>query len=428
MKNSNSKVNKNQVNLKNNISQQQQSVDLFNNRLIVNKNKNAVLIFPDSECFYGYGIGKMGKITGEICFNTSITGYQEIITDPSYSGQIINFTFPHIGNVGVNDDDIESKQVRAKGLIVRELVTNPSNYRANSHFENFLIKNNLTGIANVDTRAITKKIRQSGANTVAIIYQDEEINKTDIEKTIKEINSKPNLQGVELASIASENKNYNWGNQGSWNVELNSYETIKKLDKTKNTLKVVAIDFGAKLNILRCLTQLGIDVEVVGAKASFDEILSLKPDGIFLSNGPGDPAQTAKYSNEVIKKILSAKIPLFGICLGHQLIALALGAKTIKMAQGHRGANHPVKNLLTNKVEITSQNHGFCVDEKTLPSNVEITHISLFDKTIEGLRVKDSPVFCVQYHPESSPGPSDSFYLFNDFLNLILEFQKLNKK
>ncbi len=427
MKNSNSKVNKNQVNLKNNISQQQ-SVDLFNNRLIVNKNKNAVLIFPDSECFYGYGIGKMGKITGEICFNTSITGYQEIITDPSYSGQIINFTFPHIGNVGVNDDDIESKQVRAKGLIVRELVTNPSNYRANSHFENFLIKNNLTGIANVDTRAITKKIRQSGANTVAIIYQDEEINKTDIEKTIKEINSKPNLQGVELASIASENKNYNWGNQGLWNVELNSYEAIKKFDKTKNTLKVVAIDFGAKLNILRCLTQLGIDVEVVGAKASFEEILSLKPDGIFLSNGPGDPAQTAKYTNEVIKKILSAKIPLFGICLGHQLIALALGAKTIKMAQGHRGANHPVKNLITNKVEITSQNHGFCVDEKTLPSNVEITHISLFDKTIEGLRVKDSPAFCVQYHPESSPGPSDSFYLFNDFLNLILEFQKFNKK
>lgn len=428
MKNSNSKVNKNQVNLKNNISQQQQSVDLFNNRLIVNKNKNAVLIFPDSECFYGYGIGKMGKITGEICFNTSITGYQEIITDPSYSGQIINFTFPHIGNVGVNDDDIESKQVRAKGLIVRELVTNPSNYRANSHFENFLIKNNLTGIANVDTRAITKKIRQSGANSVAIIYQDEEINKTDIEKTIKEINSKPNLQGVELASIASENKNYNWGNQGLWNVELNSYEAIKKFDKTKNTLKVVAIDFGAKLNILRCLTQLGIDVEVVGAKASFEEILSLKPDGIFLSNGPGDPAQTAKYTNEVIKKILSAKIPLFGICLGHQLIALALGAKTIKMAQGHRGANHPVKNLITNKVEITSQNHGFCVDEKTLPSNVEITHISLFDKTIEGLRVKDSPAFCVQYHPESSPGPSDSFYLFNDFLNLILEFQKFNKK
>ncbi len=427
MKNSNSKVNKNQVNLKNNISQQQ-SVDLFNNRLIVNKNKNAVLIFPDSECFYGYGIGKIGKITGEICFNTSITGYQEIITDPSYSGQIINFTFPHIGNVGVNDDDIESKQVRAKGLIVRELVTNPSNYRANSHFENFLIKNNLTGIANVDTRAITKKIRQSGANTVAIIYQDEEINKTDIEKTIKEINSKPNLQGVELASIASENKNYNWGNQGLWNVELNSYEAIKKFDKTKNTLKVVAIDFGAKLNILRCLTQLGIDVEVVGAKASFEEILSFKPDGIFLSNGPGDPAQTAKYTNEVIKKILSAKIPLFGICLGHQLIALALGGKTIKMAQGHRGANHPVKNLITNKVEITSQNHGFCVDEKTLPSNVEITHISLFDKTIEGLRVKDSPAFCVQYHPESSPGPSDSFYLFNDFLNLILEFQKFNKK
>ena len=423
MKNSNSKINKNQVNSKVNMTLQQEPVDLVNNRLLLSKPKNAVLIFPDSECFYGYGVGKMGKITGEICFNTSITGYQEILTDPSYSGQIINFTFPHIGNVGVNNDDIEAKKVRAKGLIIRELITNPSSYRANNNFEDFLIKNNLTGIANVDTRAITKKIRQTGAKTVAIIYQDE-ITKSDIEKTVKEINLQSDLQGVELASFASENKSYNWGYQGAWNVELNSYQEIKKNDKTKNKFKVVAIDFGAKLNILRCLTQVGLNVEVVGAKASFEEITALNPDGIFLSNGPGDPAQTAKYANDVIKKILHAKIPLFGICLGHQLLALALGAKTIKMHQGHRGANHPVKNLKTNKVEITSQNHGFCVDEKTLPSNLEITHISLFDNTIEGLRVKDLPAFCVQYHPESSPGPSDSFYLFNEFLDMIINSNK----
>jgi len=420
MKNSNSKINKIKINSNVNMASKQEQVELVNNCLLLDKLKNAVLIFPDSECFYGYGVGKIGKITGEICFNTSITGYQEILTDPSYSGQIINFTFPHIGNVGTNHDDIEAKKVRAKGLIIRELITNPSSYRANNHFEDFLIKNNLTGIANVDTRAITKKIRQTGAKTVAIIYQDD-ISKSDIEKAVQEINLQRDLQGVELASFASENKTYNWGHQGSWNVELNSYKEVDKIDKNRNKFKVVAIDFGAKLNILRCLTQVGLDVEVVGAKTSFEEIIALNPDGIFLSNGPGDPAQTAKYANDVIKKILKAKIPLFGICLGHQLLALALGAKTIKMHQGHRGANHPVKNLRTNKVEITSQNHGFCVDEKSLPSNLEITHISLFDKTIEGLRVKDSPAFCVQYHPESSPGPSDSFYLFNEFLDMITE-------
>lgn len=416
MKQENSKIKSKQIN---NNSSNKQNISLDNYKNDYHAiNKNAILVFADGEYFHGYGIGNMGKVTGEICFNTAITGYQEILTDPSYAQQIINFTFPHIGNVGVNEDDIESKQVRAKGLIIRQPITNQSNYRATASFKEFLIKNNLTGICGIDTRAITQKIRKFGAKTVAIIYQNE-INNEDIAKAIKEINLFPDLKDVELASIASENKHYHWSKQGLWNVNKNSYNLITKSNSKK--YKVVAVDFGSKLNILRCLTQIGLDVEVVGAKASFEDILALKPDGIFLSNGPGDPKQTAKYANEVIKKILENKIPLFGICLGHQLMAIAVNAKTIKMHQGHRGANHPVQNIKTKKVEITSQNHGFCVDKKSLPDNVEITHISLFDNTIEGLRIKDSPAFCVQYHPESSPGPSDSLYLFNDFLEMIKE-------
>lgn len=377
------------------------------------KTKDAALVFPDGSCVYGYGIGKKSISTGEICFNTAITGYQEILTDPSYLGQIITFTFPHIGNVGTNNDDIESLEPKACGLIIREPVTNPSNYRYKSHLNDWLIEKNLTGISGVDTRQITKIIRTTGAKIVAIIYQDN-INDNLIKETAAKINKLGDLNGVELANKASLNKEYKWSNEAKWQQSKNSYNT-----NSQKKLKVVAVDYGAKLNILRCLTEAGCDVEIVGSKASFKEIMAHNPDGIFLSNGPGDPSQTAKYAAPMIQEVLKNKIPLFGICLGHQLLALSIGATTSKMHQGHRGANHPVQNLKTKKVEITSQNHGFCVDAKSIPTNAEITHISLFDQTVEGIRMKDSPAFSVQYHPESSPGPDDSFYLFEEFINLM---------
>ena len=382
------------------------------------KPKDAVLIFADGSKFYGYGIGKEGLVIGEICFNTSVTGYQEILTDPSYSGQIINFTFPHIGNVGTNDEDIEAKKVRANGLIVREPITNSSNYRANISFNEWLKKHNLTGISGVDTRQITKKIRQDGAKNIAIVFE-ENLSEKSIEEAHEKIKNIGDLDGVELALKASESKVYDWQNEGNWDQRNNTYNSSKD-----NLYKVVAIDFGAKLNILRCLKQVGCDVTVLPANATFADIEKINPDGVFLSNGPGDPAETGKYSIPTIQKVLEKNIPLFGICLGHQLLALAVGAKTTKMHQGHRGANHPVQDLRSKKVEITSQNHGFCVDKSSLPSDVEITHISLFDNTIEGIKLKNKPAFSVQYHPESSPGPSDSFYLFEEFVELIKKYKK----
>ncbi len=376
--------------------------------------KNAALIFPTGEVIYGFGIGKKSKTSGEICFNTAITGYQEILTDPSYSGQIINFTFPHIGNVGVNDSDIESANPKAKGLIIREDITSPANYRSQNNLNDWLIKNEITGICGVDTRKITKIIKEQGAKNVAIIYNDniEDINFSDV---IKELQKSGDLDGVELASSASLNRQYNWSDEGRWDQVENNYHQVK--DKK---FKVVAIDYGAKLNILRCLTEAGCEVIVVPAKISFEEIIKHNPNGVFLSNGPGDPAETGKYAVPMIQKIVENNIPLFGICLGHQLLSLAMNAKTSKMHQGHRGANHPVQDLQTKKVEITSQNHGFCVDEATLPECLEITHRSLFDGTIEGVRVKNKPAFSVQYHPESSPGPSDSYYLFERFIESMM--------
>ncbi len=375
--------------------------------------KNAALVFADGSCLHGYGVGKKGLSKGEICFNTSITGYQEILTDPSYCGQIITFTFPHIGNVGVNQEDIEGNSIRACGVIIREPITNPANYRSQDNFNSWLEKNNLTGISGIDTRLITKLIRANGAKTVAIIYQDN-IDEKLIKNIAAEIKKTPDLKGVELASVASENKQYEWPSEGKWQQENNAYNQV-----LKKKFKVVAIDYGAKLNILRCLTEIGCDVKILGAKANFKEIMAHNPDGVFLSNGPGDPAESGKYAIPMIQEILKNKIPLFGICLGHQLLALAVGAKTSKMHQGHRGANHPVQNLKNKKVEITSQNHGFCVDSNSLPKNAEVTHISLFDNTIEGIKIKDAPAFSVQYHPESSPGPDDSFYLFEQFIELM---------
>ena len=356
------------------------------------------LILEDGSRFNGLKIGSPNMEIGEVCFNTSMTGYQEIITDPSYAGQIINFTFPHIGNVGTNLDDNESSKPFAKGIIINCDISDPSNYRSILHLDAWLKKNNVPGICNIDTRLITNRIRSKGAPKGGII--EGPINKKKTASCLKKIKKWKGLNGLDLAIDVSR-------------------KDIKIYKSKKNTkLKVVAIDYGIKKNILNCLLDLNLEVVLVPAKTSVEKILSYSPNGIFLSNGPGDPKATGKYAIPIIKKLIKSRIPLFGICLGHQLISLALGAKTKKMFQGHRGANHPVKNLETEKVEITSQNHGFEVTEKSIPKDVQITHKSLFDGRIEGIR-KGKNIFAVQYHPEASPGPHDSHYLFQEFKKMI---------
>jgi len=388
---------------------------------IVPDHCTAVLVLEDGKCFFGHGIGKQGTATGEICFNTGLTGYQETLTDPSYAGQIITFTFPHIGNVGANPEDLEAKKPAALGLIVRENITNPSSFRSKEHFNKWLIENNLVGICGVDTRALTRYIRINGAQNV-VVYNfgsnAEQVKVADLQKQAADF---PKLKGMELAKAVTCKKAYDW-EQSLWRLGI-GYSTIKN-----PKYKVVAVDYGAKDNILRCLASVQCQVIVVPSTASFDEIMKYNPDGVFLSNGPGDPAATGKYAIPVIKQLLDNQVPVFGICLGHQLLALALGGKTDKMHQGHRGCNQPVKNLLTGKVEITSQNHGFVVTQESLAQDVEITHVSLFDDTVEGLRSKTKPAFSVQYHPEASPGPQDSQYLFEQFVELIQQCKKAEKK
>jgi carbamoyl-phosphate synthase small subunit len=358
------------------------------------------LILEDGSRFSGLKIGSPNMGIGEVCFNTSMTGYQEIITDPSYAGQIINFTFPHIGNVGTNLDDNESKKPYAKGIIINCDISDPSNYRSILHLDAWLKKNNVPGICNIDTRLITNRIRSKGAPKGGIV--EGPINSKKTASCLKEIKKWKGLNGLDLAIDVSRK-------------DIKIYKTNKN-----SKLKVVAIDYGIKKNILNCLLDLNLEVILVPAKTSVDKILSYSPNGIFLSNGPGDPKATGRYAIPIIKKLIKSKIPLFGICLGHQLISLALGAKTKKMFQGHRGANHPVKNLETEKVEITSQNHGFEVTEKSIPKDVKITHKSLFDGSVEGIR-KGRNIFAVQYHPEASPGPHDSHYLFQEFKKMIRE-------
>ena len=356
------------------------------------------LILEDGSRFNGLKIGSPNLEIGEVCFNTSMTGYQEIITDPSYAGQIINFTFPHIGNVGTNLDDNESSKPYAKGIIINCDISDPSNYRSILHLDAWLKKNNVPGICNIDTRLITNRIRSKGAPKGGII--EGPINKKKTASCLKEIRKWKGLNGLDLAIDVSRK-------------DIKIYKSEKS-----SKLKVVAIDYGIKKNILNCLLDLNLEVILVPAKTSVEKILSYNPNGIFLSNGPGDPKATGKYAIPIINKLIKSRIPLFGICLGHQLISLALGAKTKKMFQGHRGANHPVKNLETEKVEITSQNHGFEVTEKSIPKDVKITHKSLFDGSIEGIR-KGKNIFAVQYHPEASPGPHDSHYLFQEFKKMI---------
>ncbi len=372
------------------------------------KDATAVLALADGTVIYGRGIGAETKRAAEICFNTSMTGYQEILTDPSYAGQIITFTTPHIGNTGTNPEDIETGTPAARGLIVREDISSPSNWRAASHFDAWLKSHDLPGICGVDTRALTRRIRDSGAPN-GVLCHDPSGN-FDIEALLKEARDWPGLEGMDLAKDVSCTQRYDW-TETLWNHDGG----YGRQDNPE--FNVVVIDYGVKRNILRSLSSSGCKVTVVPAQHNAEDILALKPDGIFLSNGPGDPAATGTYAVPTIQSLLKADIPVFGICLGHQLLALALGGKTEKMHLGHRGANHPVKNLLTDKVEITSQNHGFRVIPESLPeSHVEQTHISLFDKSNEGLRVKGKPVFSVQYHPEASPGPQDSAYLFTQFV------------
>ena len=383
-------------------------------------NPTGVLVLEDGSFFHGYGFGYKGIATGEVCFNTSITGYQEIITDPSYAGQIINFTFPHIGNVGTNNEDNESDKIWTKGVIFNTDITSPSNYRSIKNLDLWLKKNKIVGIAGIDTRKLTNYIRDNGAPKGSLEFSSN--TNHDIKKMKKITEDWSGLLGLDLASEVSCNKPYKWNSLKTWNKK-NGY-----LKNKKKKYKIVAIDYGIKKNILRCFSDLDCEVIIVPAETSSQKILNEKPDGIFLSNGPGDPAATGKYAIPIIKQLIKSKIPIFGICLGHQILSLALGAKTSKMHLGHRGANHPVKNLKTKKVEITSQNHGFKVEKDSIPNNVNITHLSLFDKSIEGIELKNKPIFSVQYHPEASPGPQDSKYLFSKFINCILKEKKYAKK
>ncbi len=376
----------------------------------------AILVLENKSIFKGIGLGYKGEATGEICFNTSLTGYQEIISDPSYAGQIINFTFPHIGNVGTNNEDIESDKIWTRGVIFNSEITNPSNYRSLQNLDKWLKQNKIVGITGIDTRSLTNFIRDKGAPKGTIASNKS--GKFNISKLIKKSTNWPGLKGMDLAKEVTTPKTYTWKGLKTW-------KKIRGFEKNKRKkFKIVAIDFGIKKNILRYFSNYDCEVKVVSCATNSDEIFRLKPHGIFLSNGPGDPAATGKYAIDIVKNLVQSGIPLFGICLGHQILALALEAKTRKMKLGHRGANHPVKNLITNKVEITSQNHGFEVIKESLKKNTEITHISLFDNSIEGIRLKNKPVFSVQYHPEANPGPQDSKYLFYHFMKDVKKYAK----
>ena len=372
----------------------------------------AVLVLGDGSVFEGYGFGAAATNVGEVCFNTSMTGYQEIMTDPSYAGQIITFTFPHIGNVGANPDDHETSAPAALGMITRQLPTDPANWRSEATLTDWMERHSLPGIAGIDTRALTRRIRDGGAPNGVLSHAPD--GKFDIEALTATAREWPGLAGMDLAIEVTRDAETTW-QEGSWDIATSTHRT------TTPKHRVVAMDFGCKHNILRCLIDAGCDVTVVPAETDAATILAMKPDGVFLSNGPGDPAATANYAAMQIAGLIDAGMPIFGICIGHQLMALAMGATTQKMERGHRGANHPVKDLATGQIEITSQNHGFVVDPDSLPRSLEVTHLSLFDGSIEGLRHRDKPAFCVQYHPESSPGPHDSRYLFDRFTALMEE-------
>jgi carbamoyl-phosphate synthase small subunit len=374
----------------------------------------AVLVLADGTVLEGFGFGAVGEAPGEVCFNTAMTGYQEILTDPSYAGQIITFTFPHIGNVGVNDEDIETVNAAAssgvRGLIVHADVTDPSNWRAAQHLDAWLKARGIVGLSGVDTRALTALIRDKGMPNAILAHAPD--GKFELERLKREAAALPSMAGLDLVPMVAGTQRYDWS-QTPW-VWPDGYG-----ERAEARHRVVAIDYGVKRNILRLLARAGCQVIVLPPTASFDEIMALKPDGVFLSNGPGDPAATGEYAVPVIRKVLEAKLPTFGICLGHQMLGLAVGARTVKMRQGHHGANHPVKEHATGKVEIVSMNHGFAVDPQTLPQNAVESHVSLFDGSNCGIALTDRPAFSVQHHPEASPGPQDSHYLFDRFVALM---------
>jgi carbamoyl-phosphate synthase small subunit len=385
--------------------------------------QTARLVLDDGTVISGIGLGATGSAVGEVCFNTAMTGYQEILTDPSYAGQIITFTFPHIGNIGTNAEDTETSNLASRtgvrGCVLRAEITDPSNYRAGSGFDAWLKARGIIAISGVDTRALTALIREKGMPNAVIAHEPS--GKFDIAKLKAEAKAWPGLLGLDLVPDVTSGQSYTWDEtRWVWGKGYGRNETPD--------FHVVAVDYGLKRNILRCLASAGCKVTVVSAKTTAEEILERKPDGVFLSNGPGDPAATGEYAVPEIKKLVDSGLPLFGICLGHQMLGLALGAKTRKMHQGHHGANHPVKDSSTQKVEITSMNHGFTVDRETLPKGVVETHVSLFDGTNCGLELEGRPVFSVQYHPEASPGPQDSHYLFTRFVNKMREQKALPGK
>ncbi len=407
-----------------------------------------VLVLASGDVVWGRGFGAEGSAVGEVCFHTAMTGYQEIMTDPSFAGQIINFTFPHIGNVGTNADDIEADDPHALGMIVREDVTEPSNFRSAERLDAWMKAHDRIGLSGIDTRALTRRIRVGGAPNGVIAHSAD--GAFDIDALLAQARAWPGLEGMDLAKEVTTQTHYGWGEGGQggvWRLGFGYGDDTSPLPfrggvgggaspQASTSMgtphpnpspegeglqkpHVVAIDYGSKRNIFRNLVAAGAKVSVLPATATYEEVMALKPAGVFLSNGPGDPAATGDYAVPVIRQLLDAKLPIFGICLGHQLLGLAVGAKTTKMFQGHRGANHPVKRLSDGAVEITSMNHGFAVERDSLPANVRETHVSLFDGSNAGLELTDRPAFSVQYHPEASPGPQDSLYLFERFVGLL---------